>query len=179
MDIQDLIFIDVEASGLGVGSWPIEIGLAWFDADETIKTWSSLIRPSPDWHMDGWDHNAEDIHGLSIEDLQDAPHAFDVANEFLAFVSARKFVVSDSPAFDGSWINVLLEESISTHRIDLVNFRNCTDKMSDQAAKHMRDFLDQSVILHRAGPDARINAEAFLEGINFDRTVDKFGGLIS
>ena len=46
-----LVFIDFEASGLGPGTWPIEVGLAWIE-NGGVRTWSSLIRPEADWDPD-------------------------------------------------------------------------------------------------------------------------------
>ena len=56
-------FIDVEASGLGSGSYPIEVGVALSNG----KTHCSLICPPTYWMH--WDDSAEDLHGISRESL--------------------------------------------------------------------------------------------------------------
>ena len=51
--------VDIEASGVGRGSYPIEVGLAL----PTGKTHCFLIRPEPEWTR--WDREAEVMHGLN------------------------------------------------------------------------------------------------------------------
>ncbi len=55
------IVIDIEASGFGRGSYPIEIGY-YMPGGETYCT---LIRPEPGW--DHWDASAEAVHGITRE----------------------------------------------------------------------------------------------------------------
>ena len=52
-------FIDVEASGLGRGSYPIEIGISLASGDR--HCW--LIRPPAHWTH--WDPGAEAVHHIS------------------------------------------------------------------------------------------------------------------
>ena len=55
--------IDIEASGFGKGSYPIEIGYA----NEHGQTWCSLITPDEDCVH--WDAKAEQLHQISREIL--------------------------------------------------------------------------------------------------------------
>ena len=59
MTIQIPPIIDVEASGFGRGSYPIEVGFALEDREVQ----SYLIKPALGW--DHWDPKAELIHGIS------------------------------------------------------------------------------------------------------------------
>src|SRR3546814_1795139 len=61
-----LASIDFEASGLGEGTYPIEVGLAvWHGPDTPIRTWSTLIAPTPDWVARGvWKSEAESVHKI-------------------------------------------------------------------------------------------------------------------
>lgn len=43
-----ILFIDVEASGLGIGSWPVEVAWAWIDNTGGVQSDAILIRPDPD-----------------------------------------------------------------------------------------------------------------------------------
>ena len=52
--------LDIEASGFGPGSYPIEVGLVLPDGD----AWCSLIRPEPGWLH--WDPSAEQVHGTKV-----------------------------------------------------------------------------------------------------------------
>ena len=51
--------IDVEASGFGSDSYPIEVGLAL----EPGERFCTLIRPLDHW--DHWDEQAESVHKIS------------------------------------------------------------------------------------------------------------------
>lgn len=53
------IILDIEASGFGKGSYPIEVGLA----DSDASRYCSLIQPLPDWTH--WSDSAEATHGIS------------------------------------------------------------------------------------------------------------------
>ncbi len=55
--------LDIEASGFGLGSYPIEIGIVMPDA----RSWCSLVRPEPAWQH--WDPNAATVHNISREQL--------------------------------------------------------------------------------------------------------------
>jgi hypothetical protein len=55
--------IDIEASGFGPDSYPIEIGIAMADGSE----YQTLVRPEPEWWH--WDRDAQSVHGISRADL--------------------------------------------------------------------------------------------------------------
>ena len=55
--------IDVEASGFGAKSYPIEIGVVRHDGAK----WCKLIRPFDHWVH--WDEEAEALHGITREML--------------------------------------------------------------------------------------------------------------
>lgn len=55
--------VDIEASGFGRDSYPIEIGIVMADGSE----YQSLIKPEPQWWH--WDREAQKIHGISRADL--------------------------------------------------------------------------------------------------------------
>ena len=57
------IIVDVEASGFGQHSYPIEIGLAW----NRKKRYCSLIIPEDDWTH--WDEKAEAVHHITRDSL--------------------------------------------------------------------------------------------------------------
>jgi hypothetical protein len=53
--------IDIEASGFGVDSYPIEVGIVL----STGQKYCALIKPAHDWLY--WDKQAELVHGLSLD----------------------------------------------------------------------------------------------------------------
>ena len=58
------IIIDVEASGFGGMSYPIEVGVA---LDDDTK-YCSLIFPAPEWQH--WDEDAEKVHRIARDILE-------------------------------------------------------------------------------------------------------------
>ena len=93
--------IDVEASGFGPSSYPIEIGLALSDG----ARFSSLIQPLPEWRY--WDPEAEKIHHLSREALnRHGKSAVDVARNLNMLLEDRT-VFSDGWVVDKPWVDLL------------------------------------------------------------------------
>lgn len=97
---KPLAFIDLEASGLGSKSWPLEVGWA-FAAGEPR---SFLIRPDDSWTDDAWDADAQRLHGLKRDQLlRDGVPAPEVCRALnAAFDGVR--VYSDAPDWDGFWL---------------------------------------------------------------------------
>ncbi len=90
--------IDIEASGFGAGSYPIEVGY-YLPGGEM---YCALIRPETDWTH--WDAGAEKIHGVSREIL--LRHGQPAAE--VALHLNRKFrgqtVYSDAWGADYAWL---------------------------------------------------------------------------
>lgn len=93
--------IDIEASGLHPGSYPIEVGIVLSNG----RTYEALIQPFSSWTH--WDSNAELLHGISREMLKrEGRDAFDVCNE-INQLCAGKTLYSDCSVYDSSWIKKL------------------------------------------------------------------------
>ena len=95
--------VDLEASGLGAESWPIEIGVAWIDDAGKIRSDSQLIRPDPSWSPEGWSDESAAIHGIARDALEAAPTTDAVAHWFLEMSRGRP-LLSDAPEFDAVWL---------------------------------------------------------------------------
>ncbi len=110
------VFVDLEASGLVPGSYPVEVGwarpraLPWGRC--AIEVGSVLVRPEAAWlSSGGWDPAAEAVHGLSREVLRrDGLPAAEVCD-----LLDREFggctVVTDTGggSVDDMWLAVLYE----------------------------------------------------------------------
>jgi hypothetical protein len=110
------VFVDLEASSLLPGSYPVEVGwarpraLPWGRC--AIDVGSVLVRPEADWLSSGsWDPNAEAVHGLSRETLlRDGVPAAE-ACELLDREFDGCMVVTDTGggSVDDMWLAVLYE----------------------------------------------------------------------
>ncbi|WP_286238164.1 3'-5' exonuclease [Neptuniibacter halophilus] len=103
---MELICIDLEASGLGAESYPIEV--AWVN-DQTGERDSFLINPesADDWHH--WDDHAEEIHGIERSTL--LQKGLDIGKACLRLNQKLKgkTLISDAFEFDLFWITRLFE----------------------------------------------------------------------
>ena len=108
MKIDDLVFIDIEASGLLPQSWPIEVGLAGI-AGGSVQTWSTLIQPHDSWSPAGWSEQSASVHGISrlALALDAVPSARDVAHQ-LADRLRGKITVCNDPERDYAWAATLI-----------------------------------------------------------------------
>jgi len=97
------VYIDLEASGLGPDSYPIEV--AWKDSADGSSD-NFLIDPSQVEGWDYWDEFAEELHGISPEDLSGHLDARASAERLNQALSGRK-VVCDALEFDSFWIRRL------------------------------------------------------------------------
>lgn len=95
------IIIDIEASGFGSGSYPIEIGVVMGDG----RKYCSLIQPRDDWTH--WDPRAEKVHGIARDTLlANGRPVFEVAgklNDLLRGCTAY----SDGWVVDRPWLDQL------------------------------------------------------------------------
>ncbi|MCG8552311.1 MAG: hypothetical protein MI799_18060 [Desulfobacterales bacterium] len=99
------LILDVEASGFGCESYPIEIGLAL----EKENRYCSLIMPSDHWTH--WDMAAQDIHHISREILMNYGKPPDhVARELNRILNGLT-VYSDGWVTDKPWVTRLFSEA--------------------------------------------------------------------
>lgn len=144
--------IDVEASGFGTRSYPIEVGLVLPDG----QAYCSLIQPEPDWRH--WDPDAEQVHGISRDTLArygKPPQA--VAQDLNARVRGQT-VYCDAWYHDYTWLSRLFDAAECAPAFRLEDLRVLLD---DHAMSHWtttREAVLQELALqrHRASNDARV-----------------------
>lgn len=97
------IIMDIEASGFGRDSYPIEIGVV----NEHGQRYCSLIRPMPHWNS--WSDSAYAIHGISREYLAlHGKEASVVARELNELLRGKR-VFSDGWVADHGWLSTLYQ----------------------------------------------------------------------
>lgn len=163
--LPEIVFLDLEASSLAVDGWPIEIGVSWIDETGELVTWSSLIRPHGTWAHAAWSDESEAVHGIARSDLSQAPAAEDVAREAQDMFAGR-LMLSDAPAFDGRWLDTLqatagFERETPILDFDAVAMRSFEGDTLDA----LYTSLTRRRAPHRAGPDSRRLARAWLRGL--------------
>jgi len=146
------VVLDMEASGFGRDSYPIEVGCVMPDG----KAFCTLISPAPGWEH--WDPAAEKVHHISLESVRrHGKPAREVAlmlNERLHGLTAY----SDGWANDYSWLGALFEAAGLSPAFRLENLRAL---LSEREANHWHIVKQQvaremRLQRHRASADARV-----------------------
>lgn len=99
-----MIFFDVEASGLHLTSYPVEV--AWV-AHDLSRGWSALIQPAPGWGELDWNAESGRVHGISRHQLVMVGMDVRKVAARLNVDLAEDEVLSDSPGTDGRWLQTL------------------------------------------------------------------------
>lgn len=101
--------VDVETTGLNAATdRVIEIAIIRCEADGTIiDEWSTLVNPKRD-------PGATHIHGITAEDLQDAPSFKSVSNDILERLSGST-VCAHNLAFDSAFLQAEFNRAKSDH----------------------------------------------------------------
>ena len=93
--------LDFEASGLGAGSYPVEVGVVLPDG----RKYCSLILPVHEWQH--WDEQAEQLHGISRALLFRHGRAVRAVAEDLNALVEGGTLYSDGWVVDSPWFNQL------------------------------------------------------------------------
>lgn len=145
---RPLLFLDFEASSLSAGSWPVEIGYAWF-ADGRVETRALVIAPRPDWSMADWSETSARVHGIGLGQIRAGVPAAAVAAETDAF--AHFDVVSDNPTWEQRWLDRLREGR--SPRIDVMGLRDAMrGRLDDAASGEVVRALLRTPAPHRTAP---------------------------
>lgn len=144
--------IDVEASGFGRGSYPIEVGFVLPDGVAVC----TLVRPAAGWTH--WDGAAERLHGLSRELLQRHGRPPAEVAALLNRHLAGATIYCDSWAHDYAWLAILFEEAGMRPAFQLRHLHELLDEAAAAHWDHACDDIRASLHIerHRASSDARV-----------------------
>ena len=151
------IVVDIEASGFGRGSYPLEIGLVLPDGSRHCF----LIAPARDWTH--WDEGAEKLHGISRALLASHGRPLqDVAwrlNELLR----NKTAYSDAWSFDLSWMGKLFDAANMHQAFRIAALAELLDEDQLDRWNTVKQAVAEELGLrrHRASGDARILQETW------------------
>jgi len=155
--------IDLEASGFGPDSYPIEVGVVLKNG----LRFSRLIRPMPDWTH--WDPRAEALHGISQAKLQHhGHHPHEVACELNSLL-AGETVFSDAWVLDKPWLDTLfnrlaverkffispIESIVSEQQLEL--WLPTKKALTPQMGSRLHRALDDAVLIQETFVHTRLN----------------------
>ena len=144
--------IDIEASGFGRGSYPIEIGFVLPDGRGDCM----LIRPEASWRH--WDPSAEALHHISRDLLARHGQAVaDVVDRLEAQLRGRT-VYTDGWGHDYTWLATLYDAAGRRpgFRLDSLQKLVTQDGLDHWDATRAAVVRESSTERHRASADARV-----------------------
>ncbi len=151
------IIIDIEASGFGPGSYPIEIGIALPDR----QTHCYLIRPAKTWNH--WDRTAEAVHGISREILERKGRGPDYVAYRINELLAGQTAYTDAWGHDLSWLGQLHEISgiPQLYRLETLRHLLTEEQTALWHPTKAQVIEDLALSRHRASTDALILQETY------------------
>jgi DNA polymerase III epsilon subunit-like protein len=146
-----LCILDIEASGFGRHSYPIEVGYVLPDG----RACCMLIKPDESWNH--WDAAAAQVHGITREMLVLHGHSPAEVAAALNADLAGHVVYCDGWAHDYTWLNLLFDVAGRRPLFKLESIlkvvgeadRSRLDAAREQAAREL------GLNRHRASNDAR------------------------
>lgn len=144
--------IDVEASGFGAGSYPIEVGTAMADG----RSYCSLISPEPGWKH--WEPGAEGVHGITrCTLLAHGKPAATVARHLNECLHGQT-VYTDAWYHDYQWLARLYDAADMQPSFQLQDLRRLLSEAAMARWHPTREQVTQELQLnrHRASNDARV-----------------------
>jgi hypothetical protein len=144
--------LDIEASGFGLGSYPIEVGIVLPNGN----AWCSLVKPEPSWEH--WDPNAATVHNITRDQLQQHGRSSIEIVESLNERLGGTVVYSDAWAHDYTWLNKLYEVADRTPNYRLESLRALlTDAEAARWHELKLQVAKQACLpRHRASGDAKL-----------------------
>lgn len=156
------IIIDVEASGFGSTSYPIEVGLAM----EGDQKFCSLILPAPDWTH--WDEEAEKVHQIDRNTLEVHGKSPKQVATRLNEILKGKTVYTDGWVVDKPWIITLfyvagIKQDFEISSLEMILSEG---QMKCWHVTREKVIQDLDVVRHRASGDAMIIRETYMRTLN-------------
>jgi hypothetical protein len=144
--------IDIEASGFGAGSYPIEVGAVMHDG----SAYCTLIIPEPDWKH--WDTQAEHVHGITRQTLQLHGKPAAAVAQALNQQLRGQTVYTDAWYHDYQWLCRLYDAAEMVPAFTLKDLRDILAPEAQAQWHTSRDAVMQELKLsrHRASNDARV-----------------------
>lgn len=149
--------IDVESSGLGTESYPIEIGVVLSSGEG----YCSLVVPAPSWTH--WDPAAEKIHGISRKEVLTYGKPIGEVARDLNRLLENQTVYSDGWVVDQPWITRLFYEASIPRRFFFSPLESILseEQMAVWHEVKKEVITERKLKRHRASADAWIIQETY------------------
>ncbi|MGH1463603.1 MAG: hypothetical protein ACRBB6_16380 [Neptuniibacter sp.] len=150
--------IDLEASGFGPDSYPIEVGVAM----EEGERYCCLICPDASWTH--WSEEAEDCHQIPRSNLILHGKPMELVAEMLNMLLEGKTVYSDAWSWDKIWLNRLFSKTRipMAFRVSPLEMIMNEEQVDIWAETFEQVQKDLGIVRHRASNDALLIQETYL-----------------
>jgi hypothetical protein len=151
------LIVDVEASGFGGSSYPIEIGLALDDGHK----YCTLVHPAPGWTH--WDAEAEKVHRIPRDVLLTYGRPVRDVAQTLNELLATRTVYTDGWVVDKPWLTTLFDAARLEMRFRVSPLEAILSEAQMALWHAAKDAVTAGVDLsrHRASHDAWIIQETY------------------
>ena len=160
--VDNPFIIDVEASGFGATSYPIEIGVVM----EGSQNFCSLILPAPDWTH--WDEGAEKIHRVARDILETYGKPMqEVARQLNDLLEGRT-VYTDGWVVDKPWLTTLFHAAGIPMKFEVSALEMILSEKQMEIWHQTKDKVikEMNMKRHRASYDAWIIQETYKRTLN-------------
>jgi DNA polymerase III epsilon subunit-like protein len=154
--------IDFEATALSKDAAVIEVGVAIFDRHETIKTWSSLVKPRPGCL---WSEKSAQVHKITRSELEMAPDPTVVVEELNRVLADALTVYCDGLEFDRAWMGNLFRDGERDANFTIAPIEAMSRMHFDAVSRQVNAYLDRTMVVHRAREDAQRLMQAYTYAI--------------
>lgn len=162
-----IVSLDFEASSLCEASYPIEVGLAiWTAPDAPIRSWSTLIAPTPYWIRTGvWSEKSATVHNIPRASLHSGMHPTHAVRAVNDLIGIGGIALTDGGKHDRHWLLSLEGESSDPIGFALASWDIILPHLSPEQIMRYCEFEPLSPVTHRAGPDAVLNIRSFASAL--------------
>jgi len=107
------------------------------------------------------------VHGIALEELEDAPVGYRVVGDLLESLGNR-VLVSDAPEFEARWLTQLMKAGAQATAPNVEDYHRVSSaSFSGLALDMLYEALERSPAPHRAGPDCARLAHAWRKAMKY------------
>jgi DNA polymerase III epsilon subunit-like protein len=165
---QFIAIVDFEATALSKAADVIEVGVAIYDRQDTIGTWSSLVRPSPDCL---WSDKAAEVHKIVRSELEGAPEPARVCVELNRVMNGVPVAYCDGYQFDRIWMGNLFHDGKVEPAFAIEPIEEMPRMRMREVRHHMNAYLLRAMVQHRAGADALRLMQAYVYALGTEPNI--------
>jgi hypothetical protein len=157
MRLSTPLILDVEASGFGQHSYPIEVGIAFENGDR----FCTLIKPHREWTH--WDLQAENTHHISQQLLLENGKNIVAVSATLNELLNGKTVYTDGWVVDKPWLTTLFSFSGQEMKFRISPLEMILSEAQMDIWHSTKTLVEQDsqLVRHRASNDAFVIQETF------------------